>query len=92
VPIKEGDFFPPFWDAWLMLFTEKLTLKAFKAVGIHPLNRDKILHKFKPKEPEVTEAPATPPAQLEGTGCRQIIAQFDPVVKNKKLPEAKALR
>lgn len=56
-----------------------------------PLNRDKILHKFKPKEPEVTEAPATPPAQLEGTGCRQIIAQFDPVVNNKKLPEAKAL-
>lgn len=92
VPIKKGDFFPLFWDAWLMSFTENNISKAFEAVGIHPLNRNKILHRFKPKEPEASGSPATPPQQLEGANCRQIMRQFDSVVKDKRLPEAKALR
>ncbi len=92
VPVKKGDFFPLFWDAWLASFTKKLILKAFETVGIHPLNRDKILHKFKPKKPEATEAPVTPPQQLEGENYRQIVAQFDRVVQDKNGLEAKALR
>ena len=92
VPIKKGDFFSLFWDAWLMSFTEKLILKAFESTGIHPLNRDKILHRFKPATSEASHSPVTPPQQLEGTDYRQIIAQFDRVVKDKTLPEVKALR
>ncbi len=92
VPVKKGDFFPLFWQAWLNSFTKTHILKSFEATGIHPLNRDKILTRFKPKELEALVSPSTPPQQLEGANCREIMRQFDRVVKNKSLPEAKALR
>ncbi|KAF3030277.1 hypothetical protein E8E12_000097, partial [Didymella heteroderae] len=58
----------------------------------NPLNRDRILHRFKPKEPQAPSSPATPPQQLEGADCRRIMRQFERVVTDKRLPETKALR
>jgi hypothetical protein len=32
VPIKKGDFFRLFWDAWVNTFTKKLILSAFNTL------------------------------------------------------------
>lgn len=90
--VKEGGFFNLFWQAWLNSFTENNILKAFKATGNLPLRRDKILDRFTPKEAEAPGSPATLLQQLEGADCREIMRQFDRVVKDKRLGEANALR
>ena len=34
ISIKKGDFFPLFWQAWVLSFKENTILKSFKATGI----------------------------------------------------------
>ena len=47
-PVKKGDFFGIFWQAWTQTFTEKVVLRSFEAVGIAPLNPNVILNCFTP--------------------------------------------
>lgn len=56
LPMKKGDFFRLFWQAWVETFTEKLILSAFKHTGLIPYNPNVILDKFATKEDE----PKTP--------------------------------
>ena len=57
-PIKKGDFFKLFWEAWTNTFTAKLVQSAFSSVGIVPLNPNVILDKFTPSEAEEAAAKA----------------------------------
>jgi hypothetical protein len=34
VPLRKGDFFPLFWEAWVSSFKKKLITKAFSTTGI----------------------------------------------------------
>ena len=60
LPVDKADFISLFWPAWVSTFTEKLTLRAFEVTGIHPLNPNVILDRFKKVTPL---PPATPPQQ-----------------------------
>jgi hypothetical protein len=42
VPIKKGDFFPLFWEAWVASFRKQLVEKSFSATGIWPMEREVI--------------------------------------------------
>ncbi|KAF1924867.1 uncharacterized protein M421DRAFT_424288, partial [Didymella exigua CBS 183.55] len=84
---KKGSFFLLFWPAWLQLFTKDNILKAFKATGLQPLNRDKVLKRF----PKGAATPSTPPPPKAGTTARKIIRKLDSVVGNRYSNKARAL-
>jgi hypothetical protein len=46
VPIKKGDFFLLFWDAWLEAITKKTVLRSFEATGVWPMEREVIMKRF----------------------------------------------
>jgi uncharacterized protein YndB with AHSA1/START domain len=50
VPLKKGDFFLLFWEAWSSSITQKLALKSFESTGIWPKDPDVILKRFDDKE------------------------------------------
>lgn len=89
---EKASFFGLFWQAWLNSSTENNILKPFKTTGIVPLDRNKILDRFPPKQAEAPSSSATPPQQLENADCRETTRHFDRVAKDKKSAEAKALR
>ncbi|KAF1953132.1 hypothetical protein CC80DRAFT_571071, partial [Byssothecium circinans] len=43
LPVKKGDFFPLFWEAWTTSFKKETILKSFKATSIWPCNTKVIL-------------------------------------------------
>jgi hypothetical protein len=47
LPVQKADFISLFWPAWINTFTETLVLSAFVSTGIHPLEPDVILDRFK---------------------------------------------
>ncbi|KAK7189624.1 transposase [Paraphaeosphaeria sporulosa] len=55
LPVKKGDFFPLFWEAWTSSFQEKTILRSFQATGIIPLSPEIILKRFKKSTPEQEE-------------------------------------
>jgi hypothetical protein len=58
VPIKKGDFFLLFWDAWGVAFKKETVLSSFEATGVWPMNRDRVLKRFKKETtPEPTSLP-----------------------------------
>jgi hypothetical protein len=57
VPIKMGDFFTLFWDAWVVSFKKKTILQPFAATGIWPKNSVVILKQFTKKKPKDTLLP-----------------------------------
>jgi hypothetical protein len=38
LPVKKGDFFSLFWEAWVETITKSMILSSFEATGISPLN------------------------------------------------------
>jgi hypothetical protein len=48
VPIKKGDFFLLFWDAWQDSFTKKTILRSWAATGIWPMDRERVMKRFPP--------------------------------------------
>ncbi|KAF1937351.1 hypothetical protein EJ02DRAFT_385793, partial [Clathrospora elynae] len=52
VPIRKGDFFPLFWNAWVKATRKNLVLKSFRATGIWPMDPEIILKRFTPKKPK----------------------------------------
>jgi hypothetical protein len=58
VPVTQADFFPLFWAAWKKTFTKDLVVQAFKCTGIHSLDADVVLKKFKIP---TLRTPNTPP-------------------------------
>jgi hypothetical protein len=52
VPIRKGDFFPLFWEAWGASFKKATVLKSFEATRIWPMDREKILKRFTDKAPD----------------------------------------
>jgi hypothetical protein len=42
VPIKKGDFFLLFWEAWVASFRKQLVEKSFSATGIWPMEQEAI--------------------------------------------------
>jgi hypothetical protein len=55
IPVKKGDFFSLFWDAYTTSFTCKNILKAFKATGVEPCDADVVLKRFKNTTPQQFE-------------------------------------
>ncbi|KAF2822728.1 hypothetical protein CC86DRAFT_256776, partial [Ophiobolus disseminans] len=51
LPVKKGDLILLFQTAWLSSFKKDLILKAFKATGVWPRNREAVLKKFKQQHP-----------------------------------------
>jgi hypothetical protein len=49
VPIKKGDFFPLFWEAWVASFRKQLVEKYFSATGIWPMEQEVITQCFMKK-------------------------------------------
>jgi hypothetical protein len=43
LPVKRGDFFAIFWDAYIISFTAANIYKAFEATGFEPRNVGAVL-------------------------------------------------
>jgi hypothetical protein len=84
IPIQKADFISLFWPAWINTFTETLVLSAFVSTGIHPLEPNVILDRFKKSTPP---PPVTPPEQTEpqpassSPNWRRCRSNFDRAVK-----------
>jgi hypothetical protein len=52
VPIKKGDFFLLFWDAWGKAFKKETVLRSWEATGIWPMDPDNVLKRFKKDAPD----------------------------------------
>ena len=91
VPIKKGDFFRLFWQAWVDTFTEKLILSAFKHTGLIPYNPNVILDRFATKE----DKPTTPePIRrvYDGKDWRTVDRHLQACVKDKYSFDAVVVR
>jgi hypothetical protein len=51
VPIKKGDFFLLFWDAWQSSFKKETIERSFAATGIWPMDRERVMKRFPPTTP-----------------------------------------
>jgi hypothetical protein len=60
VPVRKGDFFPVFSDAWVSSFRRDLIIKAYSSTGIGPMDPQIILDRF----PEEALPEAQEPTQL----------------------------
>jgi hypothetical protein len=74
VPIKKGNFFLLFWDAWLEAITKKMVLHSFEATGVWPMEREVIMKHFPPKR---SNKPANEPASEWRCAERLLRAAFD---------------
>ena len=91
VPIKKGDFFRLFWQAWVETFTEKLILSAFKHTGLIPYDPNVILNKFATDKDE----PRTPePVRrvYDGKDWRTVNRHLQACVKDKYSSDAVIVR
>jgi hypothetical protein len=85
LPVQKADFISLFWPAWINTFTETLVLSAFVSTGIHPLEPDVILDRFKKSSPP---PPRTPPDQSEpqpassSPNWRRCRSDFDRAVRH----------
>jgi hypothetical protein len=52
VPIQECDFFLLFWRAWEVSFRKETILKSFEATSIWPMDRERVLERFRHKPPK----------------------------------------
>ncbi|KAF1354403.1 hypothetical protein EJ07DRAFT_158556 [Lizonia empirigonia] len=46
VPIKKGDFFSLFWDAWITTFTPPLIVRSFEVAGVWPQDPGVVLDRY----------------------------------------------
>jgi hypothetical protein len=46
VPVREGDFFPVFRDAWVSSFKRDLIIKAYSSTGIGPMEKNRLRCRF----------------------------------------------
>jgi hypothetical protein len=92
VPIKKGDFFRLFWDAWMKTFTEKLILSAFKNTGLIPFNPNVILDRFTTKEAKPPKTPPLVPRVYEGKDWRTVDRHLQACVKDKYSSDAAIVR
>jgi hypothetical protein len=88
VPLKKGDFFPLFWDAWVSSFKKDLILKAFSATGIWPMDPKVILHRFTREEPPEAHRTAPQPSNNNWQQMERLI-RF--CMKDYTSPESKQL-
>lgn len=51
-PVRKGDFFPVFWEAWEKSMSQELILSSYKATGLSPFNPDVVLDRFRHKTRE----------------------------------------
>jgi hypothetical protein len=90
IPVKKGDFFLLFWNAWTHCMTEKLVLKSFKATGIFPMDREVILKKYRPRTPdEAEDEPRSSP--LEEADWRKIRRVLEQVVRDGQQQKAQKI-
>lgn len=92
VPMKKGDFFRLFWDAWVNTFTEKLILSAFKHTGLMPFNHNVILDKFATKEANPPKTPPPIPRVYNGKDWCTIDRYLQACVKDKYSSDAAIVR
>jgi hypothetical protein len=59
LPMTKGDFFPLFWSAWGAAFKPQTIRRSFEATGIHSLNADVILKKYRKEESSSDESSAS---------------------------------
>jgi hypothetical protein len=57
--MTKGDFFPLFWSAWGAAFKPQTIRRSFEATGIHSLNADVILKKYRKEESSSDESSAS---------------------------------
>jgi hypothetical protein len=84
VPIRKGDFFPLFWRAWEVSFRKETILKSFEATGIWPVDRERVLERFRHEPPK--QAPISDESDWRSMD-RLVRAVVDPATT-----EAKKLR
>ena len=72
LPIKKGDFFPLFWDAWTTSFKRSTILSSLKATGIAPFNPDVILERFRNNTPEASESGDSSTSCFSGEDWRKM--------------------
>jgi hypothetical protein len=87
VPLKKGDFFLLFWEAWSFSMTQKLALKSFKSTGFWPKDPDVILKRFDDKEQEE----AAEASRLTGCDWRHMERLVRAAVSDRTADESKKL-
>jgi hypothetical protein len=87
VPLKKGDFFLLFWEAWRSSITVKLVHKGFEATGIWPKDPNVILKRFGSKEQEE----AVEASRLTSSDWRHMERLLRVAVNDRTAEESKKL-
>jgi hypothetical protein len=88
--VKNGDFFPLFWRAWVTSFKEEAILKFFEATGIWLKDREVILERltYNTKDPNSWKSPASVLSREDWLKIRTLVKAS---VKDDRSQEAKKL-
>ena len=90
LPVKKGDFFALFWDAYITSFTAANIYKAFEATGVEPRDAAAVLKRFE-TPPQQQDKDTEIGEHGDGDSWRQVRKLFDAAVPNKAGVEAKRL-
>jgi hypothetical protein len=90
LPVKKGDFFALFWDAYIISFTAANIYKAFEATGVKPCNAGAVLKRFE-TPPQQQDEDTEIGEHGDGDSWRQVHKLFDAAVPNKAGIKAKRL-
>jgi hypothetical protein len=88
--VKQGDFFPLFWAAWISSFTTANILSSFKNTGIIPMDPDMVLRKFKSATPEQDKSSNLDEVEASSS-WREIHRLIVSAVEDTRSKEAKQL-
>jgi hypothetical protein len=90
IPIKKGDFFPLFWEIWIISFKKEPILKSFEATGISPANADVILKRFAHPTPD-EQKPRESSSRLSPSDWRQMDRLIRAAVEDNAAEEGRKL-
>ncbi|KAF1936228.1 hypothetical protein EJ02DRAFT_359595 [Clathrospora elynae] len=89
--LKKGDFYPLFKYAWESSFTVTNVKSSFAATGVHPMDAERVLKKFRKTTPDPPKHPAAIEEVNRRTINQLVDAEIDPrrrgadVIKNTLL-------
>lgn len=90
-PLAKGDFFNLFWPAWVSTFTGDLVRQAFTATGIHPVNPNVILDRFRHTTPETSTSATSGSTAYSAVDWLKACTTLQAEVKNPRSVGARKL-
>ena len=89
LPVRKGDFFLLFWNAWSATSKKQTIRKSFEATGIYPPNAEVILRRFRK---EASSSDESSSSVLSGEDWLKIKTLVRRTVKDQNSKEVKKLQ